>query len=376
MRNLALSRLLTKSFVFGLLILLLVGLYFQTSRVEEPVVTLTESSWHPRNLSGDERSLYYTRMRTSDDLSLMPTKMTKGQQKELLHRMNDSKLSWEIRVLYAVVLTNQDNEKAQEFLVNQYKQANDDRIADVMLAIYWSWRMPWLEQWIGERQDANVPMPNMRWAEDIMLAALSDRRICTLEMPVGGRWTEDFTIRDLAVHYGNFQIILTDMKSKKALSVFCQYVTDELSNAPEDALFPEGVHWNGATNVVISLAELDDPSIEAVMLDVVRHAVEKFNRDGSDTDGWALEAAMKWLVDRENAAVIDIAKEGLGLDSIQRSLSNTKHEPYLKAIRDKLVDLGDGNLKDGALNRQRFARAAAESILNINQKTDFDSENE
>ncbi len=335
-------------------------------------MTLTKSSWHPRNLSGDERSLYYTMISTTDDLSLMPIKMNSGQQKELLQRMNDKKLSWDIRVLYSVVLANQGNGKAQDFLVNQYKEAKDDRIADVMLAIYWSWRMPW----IGEQQDANVPMPNMRWAENVMLSALSNKRICTIEMPVRGHHTEDFTIRDLAVHYGNFQMILIDMKSDKALPILFQYVTEELENAPDDALFPEGVHGNGVSSVVKSLAELDDPSIEPIMLDVVRHAVEKFNRDGVDTDGWALEAAMKWLVARKNAVVIDIAKEGLGLDSIHDSLLGTKHDPYLKAIRDKLVDLGDGNLKDGALNRQRFARAAAESILNIHQKADISSENE
>lgn len=359
----------------GILLLILFGIYFSTNREDEPLVTLTESSWHPRNLSGDEISLYYAMMRTADDLCLMPTKMTKGQQKELLHRMNDSKLSWEIRVLYAVVLASQGNEKAQDFLVDQYKQANDDRIADVILAIYSSWRMPWLAGGIRDRQDATIPMPNMKWAEGIMLDALSNKRICTIEMPVGGRWTEDITIRNLAVHYGHFDIILTDMKCEKALPIFSQYVTEELKNAPDDELFPKDVRLDGAENVVWSLAEWDDPSIEPVMLDVVRHAVEKFNRDGSDTDGGALEAAINWLVDRKSAAAIDIAKDGLALNSIHNALLGTKHEPYLKAIRDKLVDLGDGDLKDGALNRQRFARAAAESILNINQKSDTGSEN-
>lgn len=366
------NRIPMKYFLLGILVLVMLGTYVATIRREQPLVMLTDNSWHVRNLSGDERSLYFAMMSTADDLSLMPRDLTSRQQNELLRRVNDLNLDWEKRVLYAVVLANQGNRKAQKFILDEYKAASNDRIADLMLAIYWTWRMPWP----FDRQEADTPTPDMAWAEDIMLSAISDKRICTIEMPAGGRWTEDFTIRDLAVHYGNFQIILTDMKSKKALPIFCDYVTEELRNAPEDQLFPEGVHWSGAKDVVASLAEWNDPSIESVMLDVVHHAVEKFNRDGSDTDGWALEDAIKWLVNRKSAAVIDIAKEGLGLDSIHDALLGTKHEPYLEAIRAKLADLGDRNLKDHALNRQRFARAAAESILGIGEESSEDSENE
>lgn len=226
-----------------------------------------------------------------------------------------------------------------------------------MQAIYWTWRMPWFDQLIKD----NPPTPYMKWAEELMLAALSDKQLIHIDVSI----SEDFAIRTLAVHYGSFEIILTAQKSKKALPVFCNFVTESLQLAPEEDLFPERFgFFNEVSKIVSCLAELDDVAVEPVMLEVVRCAVLK------KADEWALSYAMKWLIARKNQAVIDIAKEGLDLGHIYDALIGTKHAPYLDAIRAKLAELKDGDLVDSALFRQRCARTAAKLILIMGDKAD------
>ena len=310
----------------------------------------------PPNLIGDETSLDGYQMGNQESLSLMPMKLSSAMQDELLLRMQDAKQIWEIRMLYAVVLANQGNTAAQKFIIDRYQAAGDDHIYEVMQAIYWTWRMPWFDQFIKD----NPPTPDMKWAEELMLAALSDKRLIHIDVSI----SEDFAIRTLAVHYGSFEIILTAQKSKKALPVFCNFVTESLQLAPEEDLFPEGLGFNEVSKIVNCLAEFDDVAVEPVMLEVVRCAVLK------KADEWALSYAMKWLVARKNQAVIDIAKEGLDLGHIYDALIGTKHAPYLDAIRAKLAELKDGDLVGPELYRQSCARTAAKLILIMGDKAD------
>jgi hypothetical protein len=216
--------------------------------------------------------------------------------------------------------------------------------------------MPWLD----ERREEKVPTPDMQWAEEIMLSALADKRLCRIDTPLGG----EFAIRDLAIHFGSFQAILSVKKPKKALPVLTNLVIESLNLAPEEDLFATVFHNSDAGDVVSSLAEWEDAAVKPVMLEVVRSAVRK------GADEWAVRYAMDWLVERKNPDVVELAKEGLWLDQVSSSLIGTKHEPYLKVIRAKLEDLQDGDLVDHALYRQRWARANAELILIMGENAD------
>jgi hypothetical protein len=310
----------------------------------------------PRNLSGDETTLGDYMMVNWNVLQLMPLNLSQHEQDQISARMADSKLPWELRVLYTVVLANQGHKAARQFLVEQYKTAGDVRIPQVMQAIYWTWRMPWLD----ERREEKVPTPDMQWAEEIMLSALADKRLCRIDTPMSG----EFAIRDLAIHFGSFQAILSDKKPKKALPVLTNLVIESLNLAPEEDLFATAFQNSDAGHVVISLAEWEDAAVEPVMLEVVRSAVRK------SADEWALADAIIWLVERKNQEVIEIVREGLDLDYVFSSLIGTKHEHYLKVIRTKLEDLQDDGLVDFALYRQQHAKANAELILIMGENAD------
>lgn len=318
-----------------------------------------------RNLSGDETGLYWHQQGNYANLTNMPLDLSAESQAELLNRMNDHSLRWETRVLYAVVLANQDNSIAQNFLIDQYHSASDDRLPDVMQAIYWVWRMPWND----ERVKGDNISIDMTWAESTMLAALSDKRLCKVDTPTGG----EYFVRDLAVSFGNFDMILTNDKCNKVVPVLCSLLMDSMRISEADQLFAHGHRYNGQ-RVLGTLAEWDDPAVEPVMLEVVRRGV--IDDMAADIN---FQDAMDWLVSRKNKDVIAIVLDDLDHDSVFGALEETKHEPYLRAIREKLPDLEDVNMKNGNLARQRSARANAFSILmqsaDVSSNSDFNDHN-
>lgn len=279
----------------------------------------------------------------------MPMDLSAESQAELLKRMNDLSLRWETRMLYAVVLANQDNSIARKFLIDQYHSASDDRLPDVMQAIYWVWRMPWND----ERVKGDNISIDMTWAESTMLAALSDKRLCKVDAPIGG----EYFVRDLAVSFGHFDMILTNEKCNKVVPVLCSLLMDSMSISESDQLFADGYRYN-AQRVLGTLAEWDDPAVEPVMLEVVRRGV--IDDMAADIN---FQDAMDWLVSRKNKDVISIVLDDLDHDSVFGALEETKHEPYLRAIKEKLPELGDGDLTDHELYRQQSARSNAILIL-------------
>lgn len=302
-----------------------------------------------RNLSGHETGLYNHQIGNYENITNMPLDLSAESQAELLKRMNDPALRWETRMLYAVVLANQDNSLAQKFLIDQYHSASDDRLPDVMQAIYWVWRMPWND----ERVKGEKITIDMTWAESTMLAALSDKRLCKVDTPMGGK----YFVRDLAVSFGHFDMILTNEKCNKVVPVLCSLLIDSMSMAQPDQLFDDGFDYD-AQRVLGTLAEWDDPAVEPVMLEVVRRGV--IDDMAADID---FQDAMDWLVFRKNKDVISIVLDDLHNDSVFGALEETKHELYLRAIQEKLPELGDGDLTDHALYRQQSARANAILIL-------------
>lgn len=302
-----------------------------------------------RNLSGDETGLYLHQLGNYENLTNIPLVLSAESQAELLNRMNDHSLRWDTRVLYAVVLANRGNSIAQRFLIDQYHSASDDRLPDVMQAIYWVWRMPWND----ERVKGDNISIDMTWAESTMLAALSDKRLCKVDTPTGG----EYFVRDLAVSFGNFNMILTEQKCKKVVPVLCSFLVDSMRLAQADQLFADGFQYD-AQDILGTLAEWDDPAVEPVMLEVVRRGV--IDDMAADIE---FQDAMDWLISRKNQEVIGLVLDDLDHDSVFNALEETSHEPYLLAIREKLTKLGDGDLKDHALYRQRSARANAILIL-------------
>lgn len=162
-------------------------------KVRDNLPVMNESpQFSPRNLSGDETGLYWHQLGNYDALIKMPLILSAEAQEVLLKRMGDLSLCWETRVLYAVVLANQGNEMAQNFLIEQYSSVSEERVPDVMQAMYWVWRMPWLDGW----KKGESTFPDLSWAESTMLAALADKRLCKVDTPIGG----EYYVRDLAVH--------------------------------------------------------------------------------------------------------------------------------------------------------------------------------
>jgi hypothetical protein len=311
---------------------------------------MNESPKSPlRNFIGIETGLYRHQQGNDENLTNMPLDLSAESQAELVKRMNDLSLRWETRMLYAVVLANQDNAIAHNFLIDQYHSASDDQLPDVLQAIYWVWRMPWNDERV--RGD-NISI-DMTWAESTMLAALSDKRLCKVDTPMGGK----YFVRDLAVSFGNFDMILTNDKCNKVVPVLCSLLMDSMRISEANQLFADGHRYN-AQRVMGTLAEWDDPAVEPVMLEVVRRGV--IDDMAADIE---FQDAMDWLVSRKNQEVIGLVLDDLDHDSVFNALEETRHEPYLQAIREKLTKLGDGDLKDHALYRQRSARANAILIL-------------
>ena len=148
------------------------------------------------------------------------------------------------------------------------------------------------------------------------------------------------------------------------------FLLRELGQAPDNRL-PDLFHavylsWRTPWQDLQSSAgkTKSDERIATVMLDVVQAAIRK------EQDIWTLWYAPGWLLKRHNEAVIDVAAEGLRLDHVFSLLTESRHPPYLAAVRSKLKDLQDGDLTDAALYRQRTARAHAELILIVGEEKD------
>ncbi len=161
---------------------------------------------------------------------------------------------------------------------------------------------------------------------------------------------------------------LIKLRLDKMLLMIFSFLMDSMSLAQADQLFTDGFQYD-AQDILGTLAEWDDPAVEPVMLEVVRRGV--IDDMAADIE---FQDAMDWLIFRKNQVVIGLVWDDLDHDSVFSALEETKYEPYLRAIREKLPDLDDVKRKNGNLSRQRSARANAISVLMQREKFNTYSE--
>jgi hypothetical protein len=329
---------------------------------------LRDKQYSPRNLTGQEMAAQLVLF--ADDnpevLKRLICSSTPSDRRALDGRVADTKLRWELRLLYAVALAVQQDPVGRRFLADQVEKADLGRLAEVFWAINCVWR--------SGRSGEGMPSKSadMSWAEELMLKALKDDRPCHPRYlhPIDEHSVA--LVSQLAIEHGQFHEILVEQKSKKAVEALCDFIRSELRRPPMGGILLP-IHVDHADQVAQLLFTLDDPSIEPVAIELARQMAKP------KADYQMLRCALSWLVKRKNDAAIPIAVAGLrtkegwdgGADeAVFCAMVGTKYRPYLSAIRPLLPEFRDGDAKGYDLRRQRFARTRTELILIMGEERD------
>ena len=342
--------------VCALICVLLVGCF--SPRVKQNTIPeLIDKTFTPRNTFYEIYIQLYSweNYKTIRDLL---TYIRPEEQRQLQDRMNDSRLRWELRMLYAATLASQGNAAGKDYLLNQAQKANPDRLADVFYAVRLTWSL-------ANKEASSAQHPDMTWAEDLMLKALSDRRISHPKYPWPPCTETPFPpVRVLAVRYGNFHEILTELRCARVIPVLCAYLGDEMAESGDDDVFTseEGIF---VTNM---LAQWDDDMIESTMSKVAKMSLVKKSPRSE-----ALSDALKWLVQHKKKSGLILALEGLWTSEAYCALVGIKDTTSLAAIRAYLSNLqaaDNTKSEDWQLNQQKSATSHAKLILIMGEEHD------
>jgi hypothetical protein len=243
--------------------------------------------------------------------------------------------------------------------LDQAEKADLSRIGDV----FWTIDLVWRSSDYGS--EAAPQIPDMAWAEALMLKALADVRPCSPKYEHATKEEKPRQVRQLAVEHGEFDKILCRSKCAKVVPVLCDYMKTAMEAAQPGSQFDD----YEAVSVARALFATNDPAIEQTAIDV-------FNKSLASEKLWyeATKASLAWLVQRKLPSAIPLITSGLSNRSMYESVYyvvvGTQHPAYLEAIRAKLPELQDGDLKDAALVEQQRKRELAEIILIVGEEKD------
>ena len=224
-----------------------------------------------------------------------------ADQRELERRVADAKLLWELRMLYAAALAVQENPVGRQFLADQAGKADPSRLADVFWTIQLVWRHNFFFE-TSKKGSREQKVPDMAWAEALMLKALADKRTCHPKLLYGiVKNPPPELIRSLAVEFGEFPEILAERKCKKAVPVLCDYLKADMAAAPRNQVFTD----YQAVAVARSLFTMDDPAIEATAVAVADNSM-------ASAESWyeSTRSAVAWLVKRHKRSAIPLILRG------------------------------------------------------------------
>jgi hypothetical protein len=278
-----------------------------------------------------------------------------ADQKELEARVGNEQCRWELRLLYAAALAIRKNAVGQQFLVDQAEKVDLSRIADV----FWAIAQVWQSSDHGSKAEPQTP--DMAWAEALMLKALADTRPCSPKYFTAADKEESQSVRQLAIEHGKFDQILSQCQCVKVIPILCDYLKTSMEMAPAKNQFSDFY----AVSIACSLFSMDDPTIEPMAINVATRSL------ASDSQWYdATKASLAWLVQRKLPSATPLITNALDSESVYSVVVGTQHPPYLEAIRAKLPELQDGELKDAALSQQQYRRAHAEIILMLGEEKD------
>jgi hypothetical protein len=355
--------------------------------------TLVHEQLRPANWVGDEIDLQLCAAKNWPVLRALVSRNAPEDRSELAKRVTDKSLPWDLRALYAGVLACQEQSTGQEFLAAAAKERPSQRLADTFwlignlsflmpadvatakpnLSVLQEDRNVGTVKFVPRVQSKARLRPDLAWAIPTMLLAISDRAVCRQKLT----WTDvcnradgrnraypEQRVRELALHYGGFHRLLTQLRCDKAVPLFCEYVLSVPDNEAVAAPGPALVTPSAANEILSFLTTWDTPQVERTLLEAA-HRAEKVEWGGTQ-----VALVLPWFLQRKKPEAIPLILNSLEEMDVYSAVVGTKHPPYLQALRNRLPKLQDEKLQGPMLARRRSERHHAELILIIGEQVD------
>ena len=225
---------------------------------------------------------------------------------EMMRRASDESYPRRLRNLAAAVLMVRNDDAGRNYFKQQFQT-----LAVENVDVYW------IVGWYGRFGNRNTgEYPDMKWAEDLMIAALQDKRKLSQNEVYRGNYGRDalVEVRGIAIEIGHFQTILAKMKSEKALPVMLSLVDEN--------------HPSYADRIIRELGKFGDRSVEPLILKILNSRDVRFG------------AAVTAAVDLKMKSVVPILLQRLHRDdNTYYGLNELADAGILPVLRQKLPSL-------------------------------------